>query len=386
METKKALKYINGTASEKERREIEAWINASQGHAEKFNLLKANHIASTFDETIKTTDTNQGFSKYKTNIEKSSKKKTKNLKRSVLKYAAIFIIAIGSSYLIMTGNFLGNNQEIPKDAITLELENGDTKIIQEDGTAQFVDSKGNTIVTQKGNKLNYNIDDSNPEELVYNTLTVPYGKRFNIVLSDNTHVTLNAGTSLKYPVKFIKGHNREVHINGEAFFDVAKDKDHPFVVKSSGLNVRVLGTKFNVSNYPEDLSTKTVLVEGSVSLYQKETYTSKEATLLTPGHLASLDKENKTISLEKVDVALHTSWIHGTISFKHEPFKNILKKLERQYDVVIKCESIELNETFFTARFDKVSLEYILKTFRNNYDIKYTTKSTPNRQTITIKP
>ncbi len=386
METKKALKYINGTASEKEVREIETWINASQDHAKKFNVLKAEYIASTFDETINTADTNQELFKYKANIEKSSKNKTKNLRLSILKYAAIFIITIGSSYLIVSGNFLGDNFEIPKDAITLELENGETKIIQEDGVAQFVDSKGNTIVTQKGNKLNYNNNISNTEKLVYNTLTVPYGKRFNIVLSDNTHVTLNAGTSLKYPVKFIKGHNREVHINGEAFFDVAKDKDRPFVVKSSGLNVRVLGTKFNVSNYPEDISTKTVLVEGSVSLYQEEIYKPKEATLLTPGHLASLNKSNKTIALEKVDVSLYTSWIYGTISFKHEPFKNILKKLERQYDIVIKCESKELNETFFTASFDTTSLEYILKTFSNNYDIKFSVDDSTNKKTITINP
>ncbi|NMH89056.1 FecR family protein [Flavivirga algicola] len=382
MEVKKILKYINETASKEEAREVEAWINASQDHAKKFNLLKAKHIASTFDDTINSADTNQGLFRYKTNIEKSSKNKSKNLKQSILKYAAIFIIAIGTSYLFFTENKL----EIPEDTITLELENGDIKIIQDDGNAQFVDSKGNTITTQKGNKLNYNNSNiSNEEKLVYNTLTVPYGKRFNIVLSDNTQVTLNAGTSMKYPVKFIKGHNREVFINGEAFFDVTKDKAHPFVVKSSDLNIRVLGTKFNVSSYPEDLNTKTVLVEGSVSLYQEETYKPKKATLLTPGHLAYLNKSNNAISLEKVDVSLHTSWINGSISFKHEPFKNILKKLERQYNVVIKCESKDLNETSFTARFDNASLEYILKTFRNNYDIKYTIENKPNK-TITIKP
>src|SRR5690606_28947840 len=143
---------------------------------------------------------------------------------------------------------------------------------------------------------------------------------------------LNAGTSLKYPVKFIKGKNREVYLTGEAFFEVAKDAAHTFIVNANGLNIRVLGTKFNVSAYPEDNTTNTVLVEGSVGLYQGGAYDSEKATFLTPEHLASLDKTNKDITIENAETSLYTAWINGNIILRHVVFKNIIEKLERQYN------------------------------------------------------
>ncbi|TYA84309.1 FecR family protein [Seonamhaeicola marinus] len=381
METAKILKYIKGAASFSEVKEVEHWINSSQKNLNEFNRLKAEYIASTFDETLNAADTDSAFNVYKKNTSKKAFSTS-----SFAKYAAILIIALGTGF-----SYYIYNKEVPveiatpKDAIILELENGETKIIEEGASFLLADDKGDAFGEQDGNTLKYNSKSSKVDKLVYNTLTVPYGKRFDIVLSDNTKVTLNAGTSLKYPVKFLKGKKREVFINGEAFFDVAEDKKHPFVVNAKDVNVRVLGTKFNVSSYPEDLNAETVLVEGSVSLYKEEVYEPAKATLLTPGHLASMNKEDKAISIEKVDVSLYTSWISGTVSFKHELFKNIVKKLERQYDVVIECNNNQLNETFFTASFDNVSIDYILQTFESNFNIQYTTtKTTNNKTTITI--
>ena len=114
------------------------------------------------------------------------------------------------------------------------------------------------VGNQNGNKIVYDTE-TTLEKLVYNTIKIPYGKRFELQLSDGTIVHLNSGTTLKYPVKFIASGNRQVFLDGEAFFDVAKDKTHPFVVNADNLNVRVLGTHFNVSNYPEDKLTDIVL-------------------------------------------------------------------------------------------------------------------------------
>jgi len=202
-------------------------------------------------------------------------------------------------------------------------------------------------------------------------LTVPYGKRFDIVLSDSTQVHLNAGTSIKYPVKFIKGKDREVHLTGEAFFEVAKDAGHPFIVNANGLNIRVLGTKFNVSAYPEDSTTKTMLVEGSVGLYQDIAYNPEKTTFLKPGHLASLNKANKDISVERAEISLYTGWMKGNLIFRHVPFKNIIKKLERHYNVVITNHNKALGNELFTASFDNATLEQVLETFQNNYGLEY---------------
>ena len=131
--------------------------------------------------------------------------------------------------------------------------------------------------------------------MVYNTLKIPYGKKFEVQLSDGTIVHLNAGTSLRYPVQFVKNQSRQVYLTGEAFFEVSKDKAHPFTVNTQEVNVEVLGTKFNVNSYTEDVSTDVVLVEGKVSLY-KDKKTAENQVYLTPGLKGSNIKGQQKIT------------------------------------------------------------------------------------------
>ena len=379
MERDKILKYLDHSASSTEMREVEDWINSSPKNSKEFNRLKAEHVAATFDETAKIANIEDGFMRYKRNISHKSQSKKRKLRTAPLKYAAILIVTLGVSHLFYNGSFNDISTVIvpattniqKEEAITLKLENGNIQVIKEDGSSQLVDSKGNMIGTQKGNSLQYN-NRIIPEKLTYNTLTVPYGKRFDIILSDSSHVVLNSGTSLKYPVKFIKGKNREVYLTGEAFFEVTKNTEQPFIVNTDELNIRVFGTKFNISAYPEDDSTNTVLVEGSVGLYQEDSYESTNATFLKPGHLGSLNKINKDISVENAETAIYTAWMTGGIIFRHIPFKNIIKKLERHYAVSITNHNRALNEELFTASFDNQPLENVLKTFKDNYGIDYT--------------
>ena len=293
METYKILKYLKGSATSLEKNEVEDWLSFSEENTKTFNFLMAQHLVSTFDVTSIATNTEEAVSWYKRKIKESFKDSNSSSWIFPLKCAAMIAMVFGSAYLfyINSGN-LETAPIAPNTVITLQLENGDVQVIEELGNKALKDSKGNTIGTQNGNVLHYS-KGAKAEKLVYNTLTVPYGKRFDIVLSDNTHVFLNAGSSLRYPVNFIKGKNREVFLEGEAFFEVTKDTQHPFVVNAHEINVRVLGTKFNVSAYPESLATKTVLVEGAVGLYKTETYKAENATLMTPGDLATLDKKQK---------------------------------------------------------------------------------------------
>lgn len=382
MQRNRILKYLNGSASPIEENEVEDWIGASQKNTRKFNLLKAQYIASTFDETVESTSVDSAFRRYKTNIDLSFKNKKRRTWSTSLKYAATIVLLFGLGYLADKAAFSTTpTLVIPEDAITLQLENGSIQVIKEDGAAQVTDSKGTVLGAQQGNRLIYN-NKTTSKKLTYNTLTVPYGKRFDIVLSDSTHVILNAGTSIKYPVKFIKGKKREIYLTGEAFFEVAKDAGHPFIVNASGLNVRVLGTKFNVSAYPEDGTTKTMLVEGSVGLYQDIAYNPETTTFLKPGHVASFNKTNKDISVEKAESSLYTGWMDGNLIFRHVPFKNIIKKLERHYNVVITNHNKTLGTELFTASFDNSTLEQVFQTFQNNYGLEYSI----NKDEIIINP
>ena len=219
----------------------------------------------------------------------------------ILKYAAVAVLLLSVGYFFYQKEAVVKTTiEIPvvtPEVITLQLANGDIQIIKEDGSTQIVDANGNVVGSQKGNQLVYTNAEAN-DTLLYNTIKVPYGKRFELKLSDGTNVHLNSGTSLKYPVRFIKSENRQVFLNGEAYFEVTKDPKHPFVVNSNDMNVKVLGTKFNVTSYKEDAKTYTVLVEGSVAASNK--IVDNDEVILKPGNRAYF--ENKHIKSEPVDV------------------------------------------------------------------------------------
>jgi len=294
----------------------------------------------------------------------------------VLKYAAIAILFLGIGYFYQQGYFTKDSEIIiPKESITLQLENGDIEVINEDGSKNIIDNQGNLLGSQNGSQLVYN-NLVSKEKVVYNTLSVPYGKRFEIKLSDGTNVHLNAGSSLKYPVKFIEGENREVFSEGQVYFDVTKDENHPFVVTTDKISVRVLGTQFSVSSYTEDKEVSTVLVEGSVSIYDNnKSYSPETATLLNPGFKADWNKKEGRIKIQEADIEMQTAWIDGKIIFRHVPFENIVKKLERHYNVEIINNNKGFSKDLITASFDVETIEEVFKVINEIHPINYKIES-----------
>lgn len=299
---------------------------------------------------------------------------------STKKRNILFLSKIAASVLILAGLFMffesNNKRSITKtmdtnnkpvqNEITLKLANGNIKVISQNEEHNIIDAQGNVVGTQKGAQLNYSIK-TVPKKLVYNELSIPYGKQFSLALSDGTKINLNAGSWIKYPVQFIKGEKRKVYLKGEAYFDVAKDELHPFIVNANDINVTVLGTEFNMSYYPEDSEITTVLVEGSVRLHQggQEDNTAFY-TFLKPGHKAAWNKNKKNMHVEEVDVALYTAWKSGELLFKKTPFRNIIKRLERHFDVVIEDQHNLLNSQVYSASFRNESIEEILEAFQED--------------------
>ncbi|MFH6956802.1 FecR family protein [Flavobacterium aquidurense] len=309
-------------------------------------------------------------------IRREKKKSKKYNLRSFMKYAAIAILFLGIGAVLQKNIFDNNTKEIivpKKDEITLKLGNGNIKVIAADGTSKVYDANGKVVGEQKGKELVY-ANDPNATKLVYNTLSIPNGKRFNITLSDGTMVYLNAGSSMTYPVQFIKNQNRKIFLTGEAYFDVTHDKKHPFIVNANKLDVQVYGTKFNVSNYNEDNATDVVLVEGSVSMTESGLAgKNKKEVFLFPGYKGTFTKDDKTISNEKVNTSLYTSWMSGNLVFRQESFENIIKKLERHYNVIIINNNKNLaHETFnATIETDHESIVQVFNYFKKVYQIDY---------------
>ncbi len=300
------------------------------------------------------------------------------LRIKIVRYAAIFIALLGvvtwGYWQITRGGtnpqkVIQSNQIVstPK-SIQLKLGNGTVKMINVADSTAFKDKHGIVIGHQKGEQLTY--QQKKYDKLVYNTLIVPYGKKFKVELSDGTWVHMNSGSSLRYPVAFIEGQKRQVYLEGEAYFDVAKDKKHPFIVHVGKLNVEVYGTEFDVLGYKELPSIAVVLVEGSVGMYSKNE--KEKIAALTPGVRGSYNKQTHTISKKNVRTSLYTAWMDGEMVFRNMEFKNILMKLERHYNVTIINKNKALEESRYSANFGDEPIEKVLAYLKASYNINYT--------------
>lgn len=301
------------------------------------------------------------------------KKRVKHLQIiQYAKYAAMVVLFLGFAFLYWNHNYRPFTSEkvAVEDQITLRLSDGSVQTISESQNSSVYDKKGDRIGLQQGNQLVYH-KGGKAKELVYNSVTVPYGKKFTLILSDGTKAHLNAGSSLRYPVEFLKNHKREIYLSGEGYFDVTEDKESPFVINTNQLNVRVLGTSFNLSAYPEDEIVRTVLVEGSVGLYEENTDFDEHSAQLQPGHMAVWNRAEKSMKISEINTQLFTGWMYGRIIFSHMPFEDIIKKLERNYNVEIENRYEALNKIRFNASFDTETITEVFEAFSKNYPLKF---------------
>lgn len=179
-----------------------------------------------------------------------------------------------------------------------------------------------------------------------NTLYVPAGQRAQITLQDGTEVWLNAQSTLKYPSHFSK-RSREVEIIGEAFFEVAEEKKRPFIVSTQHVNMKVLGTQFNVYSYPDADYIQTDLVEGSVKVYQTDD--KKSGIILKPNEQVVIRGSSMTVS--NTNNLEHMLWRNGIYAFNNERLIVIIEKLQLYYDVKIVVEDTEIINVRYTGKF-----------------------------------
>jgi len=185
------------------------------------------------------------------------------------------------------------------------------------------------------------------ESVRMNELFVPRRGEYNLTLSDGTRVFLNSDSRLVYPVAFGAG-RREVLLQGEAYFDVAKDEERPFVVKTGDLSVRVLGTAFNVKSYPGDSRVEATLVRGSVQIQE-----GGQEMLLAAGEQARLDRSTGKMNKVRVNTTLYTSWKDGLFVFERERLEDILTTLSRWYDVNVSYQRSSVKDELFTGDLKK---------------------------------
>lgn len=300
--------------------------------------------------------------------------------RRIMRYAAIvvFTLLIGG-----TAGYWALTQHRKSYVFTSALQHGldaPSRLLLTNGTAVDLEKKDSKIALGADKQIiidnNEVIDlskSSSLEETKMNEVVIPFGKKSLLILADGTIVWLNAGSKFAFPTKFT-GHKREVYLEGEAYFEVAQNKDLPFYVHTRELDIHVLGTKFNISAYPSDAKIETFLLEGKLAISEQFKLSFlKNETILAPSQKASYNKDEKTIDVsEERDIQFAIAWTEGWFNFKQQSLDEVLHKLQRYYDVKFEYQVKSNKIDLITGKLDlKESIEKVMIALADVAKIQY---------------
>lgn len=317
------LNLVGGLSPE-EKGKLENWIDESEEHRLLFYKIKKQLSVNEIRNYLQT-DVEDAWKKVR---EKTFGAPAVRPRRVLkwLKYAAVVIpVSLSLSLWYAWKEKMENKQAtVARLNPVLTLDNGEKyQLDPEEQTEIYVNEEVKAY--QAGGGLIYDTT-ARQEENKYNRIEVPRGSEYWIVLPDGTRVWLNAATELKYPVAF-HAKERRVYLKGEAYFEVAPDKNRPFYVETEEVKVRVLGTVFDVNTH-YTRGVRTVLVEGAVALE----WGDQKEIRMKPGELADFDRTTTEVTLKEVDVTSYISWKEGYFVFEDEPLEEIMHTLSLWYD------------------------------------------------------
>ena len=361
MDTSKAQglidKYRKGTLSAKEEAILEGWY---------LKLTAEQRVSISEKELIQ--KKRAIWNKLQTNTGGAKIIAFKTLVRVAA--AAMVIITIGMLYFYHGGTNQQNANLIVKNDIRpggnkayLRLANGKMIALNTTANGRIANQAGTSVTKTAGGQLVYSAPQKpvtdNPGEL--NTIITPHGGQWQLLLPDGTKVWLNAASSLTYPVSFAALKDRRVELNGEAYFEVAKDKAHPFFVHTAGQDIQVFGTHFNVNAYTDQKYTKTTLLEGSVRVtITKPSKGNNTGAMLKPGEQSVLNNGSINVSTANTEAAV--AWKNAMFYFENDDLEDIMKRVARWYDVKIIYQNIMTKHELFSGRVSRAeNVSEILK-------------------------
>ncbi|SOD20454.1 FecR family protein [Pedobacter xixiisoli] len=312
--------------------------------------------------------------------DKDGSKKT--IKFSFLRWsaaAAVILVVASSIYFYKNTETLSGakTHTYASDALpgsnkaVLVLANGRKVSLTDINNGDVAKEAGLSITKTADGQLVYTVSETgqtNEDDNAVNTIETPKGGMWRIKLPDGSNVWLNAASSLTYPLSFSKGQKRVVELKGEAYFEVAEDKLHPFVVKTRKQEVEVLGTHFNINSYADETAVKTTLLEGSVrvNLFSN----GNRSEILKPGQQSILTE--KAFDVKEVDVDEAIDWKNGYFMFNNEKQESIMRKIARWYNVQIEYADQEAKDVTYygsISRFDNISK--VLRKFEQTGEVRF---------------
>ena len=247
------------------------------------------------------------------------------------------------------------------------------KVELNEGMAVADLQEGDARISIRNKLLSYTSTDqeSLETEIIYNELKTPRGGGYKLQLADGTEVWLNAGSSIRFPVSFTE-ESRQVYLEGEAYFEVSHDGS-PFTVSTANMDVRVLGTSFNISAYADEPLLKTTLVEGKVRVELKNQEDSPlNSLVLSPDQQAILNRSESALSAVEVNASLYTSWMQGKLEFHNESLDQVMLRLARWYDFEYEFENPEAKAFHFSARLNNgENISTIIEMLEMTTDVKF---------------
>lgn len=199
----------------------------------------------------------------------------------------------------------------------------------------------------------------------------PLGQKSTIKLPDGSTVWLNAQSSISYP-EYFENKERRITLQGEAFFNIVKNKNRPFVVETQNMNISVLGTKFNVKAFPKECETNVSLVEGKVKVDKFKSSIDEESIILTPGEELEYNVKSGKIKKQRFDIEYVTAWKDGTLILKNDSFSSFVQKIQRWYGVEVKVVGEPSDNFIVTGKFQNENMENVLRALQFSRDFNFT--------------
>ncbi|SFT12760.1 FecR family protein [Zhouia amylolytica] len=345
---------VLGSLTEDQKKELEAFEKKLHHQKLVHEILDADAFEK-WTQKIDGVDTEKEWSSFLVKMEQKPEKRSRVVVMRAVKWtaaaAAIFLVGFVLFSVFQTsgidqGYESVENANIQPGSSHAELVLSDGEVVDLETESKDKISQGTVTAENINGTLQYSdIEKKSAIEVKKNTLRVPRGAEYQLVLSDGTKVWLNAETELTYPVSFTGG-KRRVELKGEAYFDVAPDEEVPFVVTSRNQEVTVLGTEFNISAYEADNTITTTLVEGKVKVNADE---SDVAEYLVPDQQVVFNTNTAFMEKSNVDVYPYIAWKEGRFVFNNVTLEQFLSKVARWYDVEVIFNDDSIKNIRFTG-------------------------------------
>ena len=347
-------KYMMGELTEEGQKCLDDWLALSEENRRWFDTVTGKKMVQRKRQELKSVNIEKGWEGLS---RKRVRENRREIRKRVLKYACVLVLLLFPTlYFFIREN--GPDEII--SVVNTEIVPGEPKAILYMANGTMIDlgvrqqdtlkEEDGTVIGLHGKSITYNCSvDSTEGKSLFNEIVIPRGGEYVLTLADGTSVCLNAGSKLRFPVQF-SGNMRRVELEGEGYFQVVRDEKKPFVVEASGVNITVLGTEFNVSNYPENLNVQTTLVEGSVKVVSER---DGDVYILQPGEQAVFDKSSGELHVAAVDVSYATAWKEGRLRFRDRPLKEIMDFISRWYDVDVEYRDEEIKHYLFGCNFNR---------------------------------